>query len=502
MGMKEDLELMHKYQKEIFLLDRIYALLSWDMETYMPKDAIGFRAEQKAYLSSKIHEKQSSDELYETLRRLTSYIDSENLSEQDKINIKKLYRDVEKSRKIPPEFVKELSKAKSLSFAAWQDAREKKDFSIFQPHLEKIIDLKKKEAKYIGLQGHPYNSLLDDYEEGMTVEKIKPHLEFVKNEISKLLKDVKNSETFKNQKTKLLNKEFLADSQMKLAKHVMEKIGLGKEFSRIDFAEHPFATHLGHNDVRITTNVRDHPMFAFHSTIHESGHALYEANFPEKFLYTVLYDAPSLGIHESQSRFWEIMVGSNKDFWEHYFEHFDKHFDLDGEKENWFKEINMIEPSLIRIESDEVHYPLHVILRYEIELGLIDGSIKVKDLTRIWNEKMKELIGVVPGDDKEGVLQDVHWCQGYIGYFPTYILGSIYASQLHDALVREIPNINEDIRNGDFSRIRKWLEEKVHKYGRTKLADEIIKEATGESLNPEIYVNYLKKKYKELYELE
>src|SRR3989338_9614514 len=302
MTIKDDLELMHRYQKEIFLLDRIRALLSWDMETYMPKDAIKFRAEQKAYLSSMIHEKNSSDELFETLKRLTSYIDSENLSNQDRINIQKLYRDVEKSRKIPLDFVKELSKAKSLSFAAWQEAREKKDFSIFKPHLEKIIELKKREAKYISLPGHPYNSLLDDYEEGMTIERLKPQFEYLKTEIKKLLNEIKKSGTFKNQETKLMKKEFSPENQMKLAKHVMEKIGLGKEFSRIDFAEHPFATHLGHNDVRITTNVRDHPMFAFHSTIHESCHALYEANFPEEFLYTVLYDAPSLGIHESQSR--------------------------------------------------------------------------------------------------------------------------------------------------------------------------------------------------------
>ena len=302
--------------------------------------------------------------------------------------------------------------------------------------------------------------------------------------------------------TSVVLRQFSPENQIKLAKHVMEKIGLGKEFSRIDFAEHPFATHLGHNDVRITTNVRDHPMFAFHSTIHESCHALYEANFPEEFLYTVLYDAPSLGIHESQSRFWEIMIGSSKDFWEHYFSHFDKHYDLDGKKDLWYKEINMVEPSLIRIESDEVHYPLHIIMRFEIEMGLIDGTIKVEDLPKVWNEKMKEYIGVAPDSDKDGVLQDVHWCQGYFGYFPTYVLGSIYASQLLEALKKDIPNIGEDIRNGDFSRIRNWLKENIHRHGRTKLADEIIKEVCGEGLNPEIYVNYLKKKYKELYELE
>jgi len=501
MDLKRDLELMYNYQREIFLLDRIKSLLSWDMETYMPKNAIDFRAEQKAYLSSMIHKKQSSDELFETLERLTSYIDSENLSEDDKINIQKFYKDVSKSRKLPPEFVKELSMVKSMAFAAWQEARDKKDFNVFSPHLKKIVELQRKEAEYIGLPGHPYNGLFDDYEEGMTVEKLKPQFDYLKKEIKSLLDDIKKSDTYKNQEFILMKKDFPADKQILLAKHVMEKIGLGSDFSRMDFSEHPFSSHVGAEDVRITTNIREHPLFAFKSTIHESGHALYESFIPKKYLYTILYDSPSCGLHESQSRFWEIMIASNKDFWEHYFGHFDEYYDLNGKKDLWYKEVNMIEPSLIRIESDEIHYPLHVILRFELELGLIDGTINVDDLPELWNEKMKDLIGVVPDSDKDGILQDSHWGLGYFGYFPTYAIGSIYASQLHKALRKDFPDIDKDIQNGDFSRIREWLKEKIFVYGRTRTAEDIIKNVTGEGLNPKVYVDYLRNKYKEIYDL-
>ncbi len=492
-----DLEFVKKIQKEILLLSQARALLHWDLETHMPKKGAKARAEQLALLGGLAHEKLISKELWEALNRLKN----QELFGDQKIMIQRLYKDVEKARKLPKEFVEELSRVTSLGTIAWQEAREKKDFKIFQPHLEKIVELKRKEAEYIGLSGHLYNSLLDDYEEGMTVEKLRPNLEKLKQEILELLNNIKNSEIYKNQNLVLKKKEFSKEHQIELVKDVAEKIGLGKEFSRIDFSEHPFTTRISQGDVRITTNIRDDPLFAFGAAIHEAGHGLYEAGLPEEHEFTILDDAPSLGLHESQSRFWENMIAKGEHFWRYYFDKFDEKFEL-GDFDKWYKEVNAIEPPMIRIESDEVHYGLHVILRFEIEIGLLEGTIEVKDLPEIWNQKMKEFLGIVPEHDKEGVLQDVHWSQGYIGYFPTYLLGSIYAAQLYEALKKEYPDIEQDIAKGDYTKIRKWLKEKIHKHGRKFLADEIIRDICGEGLNSDVYLNYLRKKYSKIYELD
>ena len=287
---------------------------------------------------------------------------------------------------------------------------------------------------------------------------------------------------------------------IELTKDVTKKMGLEETNFRIDLSEHPFTTKIGFNDVRITTNIRDKPLFAFESTIHEAGHALYELGCPEKHKFDVLGEAPSLGIHESQSRFWENMIGKSKPFWKYYFKLFDKKFKL-GNFEEWYFELNQINPSPIRIESDELHYCLHVILRFELELSLIDGSIEVKDLPKLWNKKMKEYIGIMPKNDVEGVLQDVHWSGGNIGYFPTYAIGTIYASQLYKRLKSKNKNLEKDISKGDFTKITKWLKVNIHQHGRKFLAEEIIKKATGEGLNIETYLDYLTKKYTSLYEL-
>ena len=496
MDKESDLDLMKKIQKDIFLLGWTRALLYWDLETYMPKNASEERSEQLALLDSMIHEKATSQELFNVLERLKK----ENLDLDENLIVERLYKEVLKAKKLPNEFVKELSRATSLGFSAWQEAREKNDFSIFKPHLEKIIELKKKQAKYINLPGHIYNSLLDDYEEGMTVEILKPQFDKLKKEVLNLLNDIKNSDDYKKQEVVLLNKNFPREDQIELSKDVMERIGLKKESSRIDFAEHPFTTRLGGNDVRITTNLREEPLFSFTSTIHEAGHGLYELNLPREFLFTSINEAPGMGIHESQSRFWENMIGKGKPFWKYYFKEFDRRFNL-GNFEKWYKEINFLRNPMIRIESDEVNYPIHIILRFEIELGLIEEKIKVEDLPRIWNEKMKEYFDVVPKNDKEGVLQDVHWSGGNIGYFPTYILGTAYASQIYNAMKKEILHIEKEIENGDFSKISEWLKEKIHKHGRKFTSEDIIKKICGEGLNLDSYLDYLRKKYSEIYNI-
>lgn len=493
--MNDDLELVKRYQKEMAYIGHALALLGWDEETYMPEQGVQSRAESKSFLSSLIHSKMISDELYQSVQRLKN----KKLTGDDKLIIIKLDKDVKNARKLPTKFIQEMSKTVSLGHHAWLDARKKNNFKIFQPHLQKIIKLKRKEANYIKLPGHPYNSLLDDYEEGMTAEELKPVFKTLKVKLIDLLGKIKSSKQYKKQKLVLLKKKYPKDLQMDLIRDVTERIGLEKEFSRIDFSEHPFSTEVGMNDVRITTNIRKDPLFAFAAAIHEAGHALYELSLPKKHYYNVLGGAPSLGLHESQSRFWENMIGRNKPFWDFYFSVFNKKFGLKGHYDEWYKEVNFVHPGMIRVQSDEVHYCLHIILRFEIELGLMDGSIKVKDLPKIWNDKMKDFFGVAPKSDYEGVLQDVHWSWGAIGYFPTYALGSIYSAQLYNALKRKHVAIENDIKKGDYKRIKKWLLENIHKHGSKFIAEDIIKKTCGKGLDPDAYIKYLTDKYSKIY---
>lgn len=495
MDVKKDLDLVNLCQKEVILLSQVNALLDWDEQVNLPHKGIMARSEQSALLSGLAHEKMVSDELFNAVKRLKK----SSLDDRNKIMIDKLYKQIWKSRKLPKEFVVELAKATTLGSQSWRKARKKKDFSVFAPYLEKIIKLKRQEAKYIGLKGHLYNSLLDDYEEGMTAEKLKPVFEKLKKELVELLSKIESSEEYKKQKRVFTKKKFSKEGQMEFVRDVALRMGLEEDFSRIDLSEHPFTTKTGLYDIRFTTNFREDPLFSFGSTIHEAGHALYEAGMPEKDIYNILGDSPSLGLHESQSRFWENMIGKSEAFWRFYFPQFNKKFNLGAQFGDWYKEANIVFPGKIRIESDEVHYCLHVIMRFEIELGLIDGSVKVKDLPKIWNGRMKEIFGFTPRNDVEGVLQDVHWSGGNLGYFPTYALGTMYAAQIYGALKKKYPGIEKDIARGDYKKIREFLREKVHKHGSRYFTEEVIKKVCGEGLNPDVYINYLNKKYGEIY---
>lgn len=495
--MKKDLDLVYKYQKEMTLLEQANALLNWDEETYMPQKGIQARGEQAAYLSALVHEKAVSEEFFSALKRLKSA----GLKKREKLMVDKLHKDILKSRKLPREFVEEFSRATTLASHAWREARKKNSFEVFRPHLQKIVDLSRERSRLIKLPGHPYNSLLDDYEEGMTTERLKPIFEKLKLELIELLKKIESSEIYKKQKRKFLHVNFPEDKQMMLVRDVADRMGIDNQKARIDLSEHPFTTKVGTGDVRFTTNFRKDPLFSFGSTVHEAGHALYELGMPEKDIYNILGNAPSLGLHESQSRFWENMIGKSLSFWRFYFPKFNKTFKLNTNFKDWYREVNYVFPGKIRIESDEVHYCLHVILRFEIELGLLDGSIKVRNLPKIWDAKMKEMFGVTPKNYVEGVLQDVHWSFGNIGYFPTYAIGTMYSAQIYEALKKRYPGIEKDIGKGKFLKIKNFLNKNIHSKGNKYLADEVIKQVCGEGLNPDVYVRYLNQKYGKIYGL-
>jgi len=499
--MKESLDFIYKQQKELSTIGGIGALLGWDQMTYMPEKGIVERSEQTAFLSKLAHEKIISEKFWNHIEKLSKEDTLKSLSEKDKNVVKRLKKDVEKSRKIPSDFVENFSKATTLAYQAWEKARKKNDFKIFSPHLEKIVNLEKKYSTYIDLPGPRYNSLLDDYEEGMTVDVLKKEFVFLKKNLTNLLEKIKNSDFYQDQKS--FDKKVDAQKQEELCNIIIKKMNLPKDRSRLDESTHPFTTSIGNDDVRITTSFkRKSALFSLFSTIHEAGHALYELGMPRgEYKNTAISDAPSLGLHESQSRFWENMIARSRSFWNYFFPIFKKKIpDLlkDINLDEWYRMINIVKPSLIRVEADELTYCLHVILRFELEVDLMQDKIQVKDLPVLWNEKMDEMLGVRPKNDVEGVLQDMHWSGGNFGYFPTYAIGTIYASQISKKLA-EKQNIFEEVGKGEFKNIVLWLNKNIHCYGRLMTADEIIKKCCGEGLNSEVFVDYLKDKYLDIY---
>ncbi|MEM0466005.1 MAG: carboxypeptidase M32 [Candidatus Thermoplasmatota archaeon] len=502
--MKESLEYVYKEQKELSIYSGIGALLGWDQMTYMPSDGSSDRAEQTALISRLAHEKTTADALYDHVRKLNEPITFAQLKEHDKLVVTRLKKDLEKTRKIPSAFIEKISKTTTLAYQAWEEARAKKNFYHFAPHLEKIIELEKEYCTYINLPGHPYNSLLDDYEEGMTVDILKKEFTYLRTNLIEILDKIKTSTLF--QKQKPFQKTLSIENQKKLCNYFIKKMNLSKTKFRLDVSTHPFTTSIGNNDVRITTNFeRKNPLFSFYSTIHEVGHALYELNLPQnEYKDTVISDSPSLGLHESQSRFWENMIARNKHFWVFFYPVFQK---IVPKKfttialDQWYRIINQVQPSLIRVEADELTYCLHIILRFELELMLITDEIKVAEVPDIWDQKMQNYLGVRPHNDVEGALQDMHWSGGSFGYFPTYAIGSIYAAQLFQTLLKHHPDTLQNIEQGDFASIITWLQNNIHQYGRLMTADDIIKKCCGEGLNSQRYISYLKDKYYILYNI-
>jgi carboxypeptidase Taq len=500
--MKESLEFIYKEQKELSHFGGIAALLGWDQMTYMPQKGSEERAEQLSLISRLAHEKATSDELYNHLKKLHDAVNT--LSEKDRIVSTKLFLDVEKARKIPSSFIEKMSKTTSRAYAVWQEAREKNKFSLFKPHLEQIVELEKQYCDYIKLPGHPYNSLLDDYEEGMTVDVLQKEFTVLRQQLVELLRKITTSPVYEKQKP--VKMDFPVKHQQELCTIFLKQLNLPFDRARLDVSTHPFTTTMGDDDVRITTNYEHEGLLSsFFSTVHEAGHALYELGLLKgDYKDTVISDAPSLGIHESQSRFWENMIARSKPFWT-YFSPIFKRIAPDACKnmdvETWYRTVNQVRPSLIRVEADELTYCLHVILRFELELGLFEGNISVAELPEVWNEKMTDFLGVRPKNDKEGVLQDMHWSGGDFGYFPTYAIGTIYASQLFKQFSEEHLMLREEISQGSFNAILSWLSEHVYRYGRLIPADEIIKKTCGEGLNSNVFVAYLKEKYYPLYEV-
>lgn len=480
-----------KTQKEITLFSHINALLGWDKEIYLPHAGHDERSDQEALMSRLSHEQLTSPALQKAVKRLLAH----KTTPHQRAILERLEKDIQKAQKLPPSFVESLSKATGQAYSVWVKARKQKNFKVFAPALEKVIALKQKQSDYMHLKGHVYNGVLDDFEEGMTVKQLDPVFDSIKDELIPLIHLIESSPAYRQKKIKI---EMNEESQKRVGDVFIKRL-LDPQRSRLDLSIHPFTNTSGLHDVRITTSYERGFEFSFYSTIHEAGHALYELQMPQKFANTAAHNDPSTGLHESQSRFWENMAGKRESFLKFYQPMIQREIKRKISLTDLHRAFNQVERGLIRIQADEVHYPLHVIIRYEIEKGLLDGSIQVKDLPREWNDRYEKYIGVRPKNDTQGVLQDVHWSIGAIGYFPTYVIGTVYSAQLWNQIESDMKNIDSLLQKGNYTPIKKWLEKNVHQYGRTMSADQIIQKATGEGLNAKPFLHYLTNKYAQLY---
>lgn len=477
------------------------SVLAWDLRTGAPKKGAQGRSEVISTLSNEAFLLSTSEKMEEFLTALREKDVYHNLDDITRKTVDECFKQFERNRKIPPEEYKEYVLLQSETETLWEEAKEKADFDMFRPNLEKLVEFKKKFISYWGYERHPYNTLLDDYEPGIFVDTIDQLFSNLRDALIPLVQGVISSP--KQPRTDFLFKHFPKEKQRDFSLHVLKEIGYDFEAGRLDETVHPFAIGISPNDVRITTKYNEHDFrVSIFGTIHECGHALYEQNISNELIGTPLCDGTSMGIHESQSLLWEKFIGQSYSFWKRNFDVIKNYTNQFGDVtlDEFYFAINEAKPSLIRIESDELTYCLHIILRYELEKALIEGNLTVSDLPEAWNEKMETYLGVRPKHDGEGVLQDVHWSFGAFGYFPSYALGYIYAAQINEALNKEIKNVDELILAGNYEPIRKWLKENIHKYGKMKQPSEIIGDITGSSIDSAPLVRYLEKKYRGLYE--
>lgn len=476
------------------------ALSEWDQLVNMPPRGAESRAKQLATMAKLSHEMHVSAET----QGLLAEAEAEKPAGEDaQAMLRVARREMDKSTKVPTSLVVEMKETAALAHEVWAKARQENDYAAFAPWLEKTLELKRQYAAAIDAEKPIYDVLLDDYEEGMTAAELDPLFAGLKQETIPLVAAIQRHAGRVSEEP--LTREYDVELQKQFAVGILKACGFSFERGRLDTSVHPFCTNFSPNDVRITTRYEtDWLPGALFGVMHEMGHAFYELNINPAYEFTPLAGGVSLGVHESQSRLWENLVGRSREFWNRYYPELQKTFP--GQLGNvavgtFYKSINRVKPSLIRVEADEVTYNLHIILRYEMEQELLNKKLSVKDAPARWNEKMKESLGITPPTDREGILQDVHWAGGGIGYFPTYTLGNILAAQLFETAKRELPGLMSDIEKADFAPLYEWLKMHVHQYGQKYPPRELIPKATGKPLTTEAYLKYLKGKFGEIYEL-
>ncbi|HII74205.1 TPA: carboxypeptidase M32 [Sulfurisphaera tokodaii] len=480
-------ELVEEYKK-IWSLNYALSLMSWDRETYMPPADASVRGEVTGVFSELIKEE------YLKLNNLVQkYEGKENLSDEEKGFIRVLNREIKYYVKVPIEIIKELDKIISEALIVWRNAKNEGNFGKFKPYLEKIVDLERKIAEYLGYEKHPYNALLDLYEEGFTVDDG----DRIFNILLPNLKDILNKVREKGYypaSHPLESVEYEIKDMEKVNREILKLLKMPEDSFRMDVSAHPFTIRISGSDVRITTRYEGKDFKeTIYSVVHESGHAIYELLIDKSLEMTPLAQGASTGIHESQSRFWENIIGRSKEFIHLVFPILKNNLSFlkDYDEEELHKYVNTVRPSLTRVDADEVTYNFHIALRYEIEKKLLNEDIKVEELPEIWNDFMEKYLGIRPKNDGEGILQDIHWSQGSIGYFPTYTLGNVVAGMIYSSY----KNLKDDISQGNFDNVKSWLREKICKYGATYSPKELLIRAFGKTYDPNDLLKYLREKY-------
>jgi carboxypeptidase Taq len=490
----ETYEALLKHSRELALLQSCSAVLGWDQQTYIPRGASEYRGEQLGLLARLIHERATNPVVGEWLQACEG---SELVQDPHSIpaaNVRELRHVYTRATKLPSRLVEELAKVTSDAHEIWAEARKQSQFQLFQPTLERILALKREEAAVVGYADHPYDALLDEYEPGATAAELRPVFADLATQLVPL---IANAPVVPD---KILERELPIDRQRWFAEAAAMAIGFDFQAGRLDTTTHPFCTTLGPRDCRITTRFNS-KFFneAFFGVLHETGHGLYEQGLLQEHYGTPCGSYCSLGVHESQSRLWENQVGRSMPFWEHFFPRLKQAFPNswdDVKLEQFWKAINAVQPSFIRVEADEATYNLHIILRFELELELISGNLPVADLPEAWNSRFKKLFGLTVPTDREGCLQDIHWSFGGLGYFPTYTLGNLMAAQLMEAAEASqgADSLEKSMRQGEFAPLLSWLRNTVHVHGRRYRATDLCRRATGQPLNSRAFLAYLSRK--------
>jgi len=490
---------LRELDQKIHRLAAIKATLEWDQETNLPPAGIDERSEQLALLGGLIHDLQTSPHL----GPLTEGLGEATLSnDADRALVRLHKRQYDRASKLPKELVERSARLTGLSQAVWAQARKNNDFPAFAPYLDQLVSLAREQADLLGYADHPYDALLDEYEPGTTSAEVTQVFAGLEAGVADLVRRIGSRPQVRND---FLSRNYPRDLQEKMGRQVATDLGFDWQAGRLDVTTHPFMTSLGPRDIRITTRY-DENFFnmALYGIIHETGHGLYEQGIDPALGASILGGGTSLGIHESQSRFWENFIGRSRPFVDRYFPTFQKAYPAslgDVDANAFYRGINLVEPSFIRVEADEVTYSLHIILRFRLEMALLEGSLKAADVPAAWNELFTKLFGVTPPDNAQGCLQDVHWAMGGLGYFPTYTLGNLYAAQFFDTLKTAVPDWESLVRGGDFAPILGWLRTNIHRHGSVYPAGELCRRVTGRPLDSQPFLTYLNAKFGAVYGL-
>jgi carboxypeptidase Taq len=471
-------------------LNALQWLLQWDQQVMMPPAGAHHRADHQSLLQRLAHEGLVDPELGRLLDEAGD-LDPET---DDGALVRLARRDYTKAVRVPTELAGEMARAAAESQQIWREAKATSNFELFLPVLERQVELRRRYIECIDPDGEPYDVLLDDFEPEMKSAEVAQIFAEIKQELVPLIRDLRDREVDDS----FLTGNFPIDRQVKLSNDIVDLFGHRPDSWRVDPTVHPFASGAGIDDVRITTYYFDDNLKSLFATMHEYGHGLYEHQLPRRIAHLPIGSHASLAVHESQSRLWENLVGRSMPFWRFYYprlqELFPEQF-ADVELERFYAATNRVKPGLIRIEADEVTYGMHVILRFELEMDILNGRVELRDLPRVWNERMQEYLGVEVPDDAHGVLQDVHWSSGLIGYFSTYLLGTVMSVQLWEKATEAVPDLEDQIERGEFGALRGWLEENVHAHGRKYPPQEVLRRAVGSTIDAKPYLAYLKRKY-------